>query len=71
MDEDLNNMPVPSKIYKGSDDNSLQNIEINVDLVLNKLNSLNVSKSQGPDEVHGKLLMELSEEIAPSLVNIF
>ena len=36
-----------------------------------KLNALNVNKSQGPDEVHGKLLLELREEIAPSLVKLF
>ena len=71
VEEDLRNMPVPNKIFKGSIDESLNNIEVDVDIVINKLNALNVSKSQGPDEVHGKLLMELREVIAPSLVKLF
>ena len=64
-------MPGPNQVFKGSIDNSLSNIEVNVDIVINKLKALNVSKSQGPDEVHGKLLLELREEIAPSLVKLF
>ena len=64
-------MPVPNKIYKGSINKSLQTIEVDEDIVISKLNSLNVSKSQGPDEVHGKLLMKLSTELASSLVNLF
>ena len=71
VEEDLSNMPVPNKVFNGGMDKSLQSIEVDVDMVINKLNSLNVSKSQGPDGVHGKLVMELTEEIAPSLVNLF
>ena len=71
VDEDLSSMPVPNKVFEGSIDESLQSIEVDVDIVLNKLNLLNVSKSHGPDEIHGKLILELREEIAPSLVNLF
>ena len=71
VEEDLINMPVPNQFFKGSIGNSLSNIEVNVDIVINKLNALNVSKSHGPNEVHGKLLLELREEIAPSLVKLF
>ena len=71
VEEDVGNMPVPKKMFNGSVDETLQNIDVDVDLMIDKLNSLNVSKSQGPDEVHGKLVMELSHEIAPSLVNLF
>ena len=71
VEEDLSNMPVPNKMFNGSDDETLQNIEVDDDLMINKLNSLNASKSQGPDEVHGKfvmLVMELSQEIAPAML---
>ena len=71
VEEDLSNMPVPNKVFKGSTDKSLQSIGVDIDIVLNKLNSLNVNKSHGPDEVHGKLVRELKEEIAPSLVKLF
>ena len=71
VEEDLSNMPVPNKVFKDSADKSLQSIEIDVDTVINKLNSLNVSKSCGPDEVHGKLVRELSEELGSSLVDLF
>jgi len=64
-------MPIPNKVFKGSIGDTLQNIEIDVDIVIDKLNSVNVNKSQGPHEIHGKLLMELREEIAPSLVDLF
>jgi len=71
VEEDLISIPKPNKVFQGSNENCLQSIEINEELVSRKLNSLNVSKSQGPDEVHGKLLVELSKEIAPSLVSVF
>jgi len=71
VDEDLSNMPVPNKVFKGNTDKSLQSIEVDLDIVINKLNALNVNKSHGPDEVHGKLVKELREEIAPALVNLF
>ena len=71
MDEDLSNMPVPNKVFHDSIDKSLRSIEVDVAIVIDKLNSLNVNKSHGPDELHGKLVMELREERAPSLVNIF
>src|SRR5437899_9390522 len=62
---------MPNEVFRGGIDKSLQTIEVDTAIVTNKLNSLNVSKSQGPDEIHGKLLMELREDIAPSLVNLF
>ena len=71
VEEDLSNVPMPNKVFRGGIDKSLQTIEVDVDIVTNKLNSLSVSKSQGPDEILGKLLMELREDIAPSLVNLF
>lgn len=71
VEEDVSKMPVPNKMFHGSIEESLQNVVVDVELMTSKLNSLNVSKSQGPDEVHGKLVMELSQEIAPSLLNLF
>ena len=71
VEEDLITMPKPNKIFQGNTENCLQNVEINEDIVIEKLNSLNVSKSQGPDEIHGKLLHELSVELAPTLVTLF
>ena len=71
VEEDLSNMPVPNIVFKGSFDESLQKIEVDLDIMTNKLNFLNVNKSQGPDEVHGKLVIELKEEIVPALVSLF
>ena len=44
-------------------------IEENV--VWEKLTKLNVNKSQGPDELHGKLLYEVRDEITVSLTRLF
>ena len=66
--EDLSDIPYlePHQI-----DYKLHSVEITVDGVLGKLNNLNVSKSQGPDQIHPRVLFEARNEIVVALVIIF
>jgi hypothetical protein len=48
VDEDVSNMPVPNRIFNGSKEAFLKDIEVDETIVANKINALNVNKSQGP-----------------------
>ena len=69
--ENLHNMPEADDIFEGSVDQSLSDIEITEEIVLNKMSKLNVNKSQGPDEIHNKLLYELRHELSKPLTELF
>jgi len=43
-------------VFRGAQSQCLANLQINENMVLKKLSELNVNKSQGSDEIHGKLL---------------
>ena len=60
-------LPVFDKIK----DNFLENITITEDQMYHALNSLNISKSPGPDEIHPRILKELSKELAKPLSMLF
>ena len=50
-------MPNAKKIFKGKlDIEGLKKVEIDENLVRNKLAELNVNKSPGPDEIHSKFM---------------
>ena len=66
--EDLSCIPCLD-CYGG--DYPLDNVEITVDGVLGKLKNLNVNKSQGPDQIHPRVLFEARNEIVAALVIIF
>ena len=65
LDQNIPNLPekVPDTI--------LENIIINPEDVMKHLNALNITKSAGPDNMHPKLLRELSEIITEPLCIIF
>ena len=53
--------PVTYDIFSST---SITNIETDEQIILNKLNKLDVSKSPGPDGLHSCILYELQNEIA-------
>ena len=57
-EEDIVSMPYAKKIFKENLDlEGLNKIEIDENLVRNKLAELNVNKSPGPDEIHPKMFV--------------
>lgn len=68
--EDISNLPVLNKL---GNLNGYKLCELKIDkiAVYDKLSKLNVNKSQGPDQIHGKLLYELRYEICETLVTLF
>jgi len=71
VEEDVNTIPEPRCKYQGSLDDRLSEINISAAVVLDRLNKINVNKSQGPDEIHGKLLYELRSQLAEPLTVLF
>ena len=69
--ENLNRVPQATEVFKGTQEESLESIFINEDLVKKKLDKLDTNKSQGPDEIHPKLLYELRQELSSTLTKIF
>ena len=49
----------------------ISQIEVSVDEVKDRLSDLDTTKACGPDEIPARLLMECSEQIAPSLCSLF
>ena len=71
-----------SSVFVSEDDSSfpsftaqyskpLDNIKITINDMHNKLKSLNVNKSPGPDGIHPKILYEASEQLAYPLTFVF
>ena len=59
-------------MFSGNSDQTLTDIhDITDDIVLEKLNKINVNKGQGSDQIHPKLLYELRNEIAKPLTMLF
>ena len=65
--EDTENIP-PFVPRTGS---TLSNVEVTVSSTQDRLSKLNVSKSEGPDGIHPRLLKELSEGLAFPLKILF
>ena len=58
--------------FEGRDfETKLSSIEINEDLVLKKLKKLKVNKSPGPDQMHPRVLKEISLSIVKPVTMIF
>ena len=64
-------VPEPVRVFKGPQSECLSNLLIEENVVWEKLTKLNVNKSQGPDELHGKLLYEVRDEITEALTRLF
>jgi len=71
VNEDLNDIPIPNRLCDESETDFLSTINISESSVLNKLNGLKVGKSQGPDQIHGKLLFELRLQLLKPLTHLF
>ena len=70
--EDLTNIPDPVKMFTSTiQSDKLIHIQISEQDVRNKLNSLKLGKSPGPDDIHAKMLYELQNELVTPLTNIF
>ena len=69
--ENINEVPVPEKMFHGNESEELKDINIDVDRVKKKLKSLNKSKAPGNDEINPALLSEAAEEIAEEVADIF
>jgi hypothetical protein len=52
-------------------ESTLTDIDISEEKVVNILNKLDITKSQGPDEIHPRVLREMAEEMAGPLACIF
>jgi hypothetical protein len=64
-------VPEPIRVFKGPQSECLSSLFIEENVVWEKLTKLNVNKSQGPDELHGKLLYEVRVEITEALTRLF
>ncbi|HKJ81868.1 MAG TPA: reverse transcriptase family protein [Ignavibacteriaceae bacterium] len=71
VEENQQTIPEPIQMFDHQIDESLTTIFITEDMVLSKLMKLNVGKSCGPDELHGKMLFELRNILAEPLANLF
>ena len=69
--EDLENMPTPVNLFNEEINNCLSDLKISEQIVVEKLGKINVGKSIGPDDIHGKLLYEIRHEIARPLTHLF
>ena len=49
----------------------LDTIHVTPEMVLKKLNTLDVTKSTGPDEIHPRILKEVATSVAPALAILF
>ena len=66
-----NTASIPDPNNLGSSKNSLDKVDIDPDKVKKILRTLNISKSAGPDNMHPRVLKELSEQLAEPLTYVF
>jgi len=69
--ENSSSVPEPKVVFRGIQPDCLSSIGIDKNTVLKKLDKINVSKSQGPDEIHGKLLYEIRHVLNKPLTDLF
>ena len=65
--EDLSNMPA----FEDKTDVKLSEIVVSEDMICKKLENLDISKSCGPDNIHPRLLKELSGQLCVPLKILF
>ena len=70
-EEDLQHVPTPTNVFSGEFNEFFKEIIIDENEVFCRLSKINVGKSIGPDEIHGKLLYEIRSEIAKPLAHLF
>ena len=68
--ENVENVPIPQQMFHWTENDKLLDTVIKKDMV-QKIEKLNSNKSEGPDEIHPRLLKELSSVIAEPLAKQF
>ena len=68
--KDVENVTIPQQMFHGTENDPLLDIVIKKDMVQQKLDELNCNKSHGSDEIHPRLLKELSSVIAEPLAKL-
>ncbi len=66
--EDTNEIPAPTEVFK---DDVLIDVDITEDLVRKKLNEINQNKSAGADNLHPRVLKEISESLVTPVTLIY
>jgi len=69
--ENVSSIPNPISNFDFTNAQSFSEICVDEQLVREKLSRMNTSKSQGPDELHPKLLFELRNELCKPLTVLF
>ncbi|XP_071490254.1 uncharacterized protein [Diadema antillarum] len=64
-------VPNPQKVFKGTDEDLLTEIEITEDCVGEKLENLDPSKAPGPDDIRPAFLKPLAEELSVPFTIMF
>ena len=70
-EEDIVNIPEPEQMFKGTVEEQLTDIDINVERVRKKLKAMNPTKAPGDDDINPALLKETAEEIAEQVTDLF
>ena len=69
--KDDENVLIALQMFHGTENDQLLDIVIKKDMMQKNLEELNSNKSQGPDEIHPRLLKELNSVIAKPLAKLF
>ena len=70
-EENLDNIPKTVEMFTSCKSDALSKIDIDEGSVFKYLDSINVNKSLGPDEIHGKIIYELRHELVGPLTRLF
>ena len=62
--EDISVIPTPGTIFTGSKSDQLSNIQLDIDTVKTRIQSLREDKAPGPQDINPRLLKGLSEELS-------
>src|SRR3989442_720447 len=69
--ENISSIPNPISNFDFTNSQIFSDISVDENLVYEKLSKMNISKSQGPDELNPKLIFELRKELCKPLTYLF
>src|SRR6184192_3994374 len=69
--ENISSIPNPISNFDFTNSQTFSDISVDEKLVYGKLSKMNISKSQGPDELNPKLIFELRNELCKPLTYLF
>jgi len=70
-DMDTANVPAGDRVFRGRDDMKINDIDINEEIVRNKLSKLRANKASGPDDLKHRLLLEMENEICRPMAMLY